>query len=177
MGACRRCSYREDSIASIQCDECADGLYLLTAQSQNLEFKLSSSYETVSLCVEDCQAFSYEYVNNPNTMTCEYCGAGCQLCSVQDGCLASNRAGHGSRINTGGEYPYSIAYFSDSAPSSSFQTVNKCYSSFCDECQNYDYTLNRAKAYQCDSCYQYLGISLFTASALSSQICEIYLST
>jgi hypothetical protein len=37
--------------------------------------------------MKKCEDFAPNYVSNPNTMKCEYCGKHCSRCTLQDGCV------------------------------------------------------------------------------------------
>jgi hypothetical protein len=126
-----------------------------------MRFPTLDIFEIASLCVEDCPSYDYSFSNNKNTMQCEYCGYGCTLCSPVEGCLQSFSLGHGFRINS--DYQTSVGLYSDIAPSNHFKTISECADSRCDKCQLYDYALVKTGQYQCDSCYQYYGIGLYTA--------------
>ncbi len=99
---CNHCSARNDHDKTIQCDICDFGFYLLTVPIKPNESILSPTPEDarMSMCVKRCEDFSYNFVSNESTMTCEYCGDGCTVCSIKFGCLDSFQLGHGYRTTT-----------------------------------------------------------------------------
>lgn len=158
--SCRRCSQNDDSLGSYQCDECTDGLYLLSTTTQNMLNSTDSAYESLSFCVNECRDFAYNFANNPNTMRCEYCGEKCTLCSTSLGCVESYIVGHGFRNLEAESYPISTSLYSDSTPSASFSTPYACTDARCDECQSTDstYGISTLEYPICDSCYQYVNL-------------------
>lgn len=56
-------------------------MYLLRASTKHFVYPYIKNGEELSMCVQNCGDYAYNYVNNDNTMQCEYCGEGCQLCS------------------------------------------------------------------------------------------------
>lgn len=117
FGDCERCSYRDkDSVLSLQCDRCSDGLFLLTVASKNLISPTDlSNLETISLCVKDCSNFAYNRVNNKNSMECEFCGETCTFCSPKYGCIKDYRLNRGFKTSL--TYPSDQKKFSPVMPS------------------------------------------------------------
>jgi hypothetical protein len=70
----------------VQCKSCDYSSYLLTfdsdlAKTQDALPRFNAT-RRMSMCVSDCNDFAYNYVSNPNTMTCEYCGPECTHCTL-----------------------------------------------------------------------------------------------
>ena len=120
---CTQCSYRDDSIDSVQCDMCDFGYYLLTVAVDPEDDDTGGDAGRLSMCVQDCSAFAYNYVNNEETGKCEYCGATCTHCSSKQGCLVDYMFDRGYKNVTAEEYyPTGEGFFSDEAPSTAFRT-------------------------------------------------------
>lgn len=138
---CTQCSLRSDSIESVQCDSCDFGYFLLsvnrlgTASDKEATFPQENQ---VSMCVEQCQDYGYNYVANAETRKCEYCGPTCTLCSPKFGCLEDRKYDRGFKYVLGDEYPLSDFPYSPVAPSSQFRTAKECADDRCQSCQNFD---------------------------------------
>ena len=105
------------------------------------------------MCVQNCGDFGYNYVGNPETQTCEYCGATCTLCSPKYGCLEDQRRDKlGFKYVLGNEYPTGQFPYSASAPSDEFRTTKACADDRCKKCQDLD-----AQDDQCDVCFKYVN--------------------
>ena len=113
----------------------------------------------ISMCVEDCSSFAYNYVNNADLRQCEYCGDSCLHCSPKYGCLDDYMLNRGFKTVGADEYPFGEFPFSSEAPSSEFVTTKACSDSRCDECQTLDAEVpsNGDSFLQCDSCYKYVN--------------------
>lgn len=56
------------NINSLQCTECDFGLYLIRFANNT---SIDNRDSLVSMCIPKCEDFSYSYVSNPKTKTCE----------------------------------------------------------------------------------------------------------
>ena len=122
------------------------------------------------MCVEDCSTFAYNYVSNPDTMKCEYCGPTCTLCSAKYGCLKDYMWDHGQKPVREDQYPAAIFPFSKQAPSEEFQTTQACKDARCDKCETFDAVSNK-----CDSCFTY--VNLYNTTQKASLKCDLCDST
>jgi hypothetical protein len=163
-GACKRVTGRsfleydgrKESV--ILCTACDSGMYLLEFDDrtvQNQKAAASTDAYRLSLCVPRCEDIAYNYVSNPNTMRCEYCGETCTHCTLQYGCAdcygqrgrqhSSAKAysdhvrGDTTKAKTG-VFPF--RYHSKTTyggPSSEFRTCVDCkkLDPRCDVCENH----------------------------------------
>jgi hypothetical protein len=130
MHGCTQCSVRNDSTASIQCDACDFGFFLLTLPA-NLDEAISSLPDDgkLSMCVSSCEDFALNFVSNQATRKCIYCGDGCTTCSSKFGCLDSPLLGHGYRLSL----TYNSTFpFNAVQPTVQFQTIQPCNDPRCD---------------------------------------------
>jgi hypothetical protein len=147
MFGCSECEMRQRSFfgeqhSVLQCTVCDYGMYLL-------EFDDSGQgKERLNMCLHRCEDFAHNYVSNPNTMRCEFCGADCSHCSLQYGCV---QCASGKQHADPSEYlnfvnasaqtalaPYSFnAFTSFNGPSSLFGTCVDCSKKDirCDDCR------------------------------------------
>ena len=58
------------------------------------------------MCLRSCEDFAHNYVSNPNTGKCEYCGPTCTHCTLQYGC----RKCHGSDYRQLAEPAFYMSY-------------------------------------------------------------------
>lgn len=110
----------------------------------------------LSLCLPSCEDFAYNYVSNPNTMRCEYCGETCTHCTLQYGCSDcygtggrqhSAATGYLEHIKTDPKTEEKTALFpfryhgrtAHGGPSSEFRTCVDCKTvdPRCDVCENH----------------------------------------
>lgn len=129
---CSRCSYRNDYARTIQCDVCDFGFFSLTVAVKPSASTLTpvDADSRLSMCVQKCEDFAYNYVSNRATMTCDYCGDSCSVCSSKYGCMDSYQFGHGYRSTTLGYTP--VFPFSKKQPSTLFAIPERCKDSRCD---------------------------------------------
>ena len=104
--------------------------------------------ERVNICVHRCEDFGYNYVSNPSTRKCEYCGKNCLHCSLQYGCTKCERghefstaASDVSHLNSANTPAFPFSYnplTKYGGPSSQFATCVECSGQDprCDNCQN-----------------------------------------
>ena len=113
------------------------------------------------MCVESCGDFAYNYIENPETKTCSYCGPTCTLCSPKYGCLEDHKWDKlGYKYKLGSEYPSGEFPYSASAPSTEFRTTQACSDERCMSCQNIDAEVpaDSTTGYpQCDACFKYIN--------------------
>ena len=85
-----------------------------------------NSPNTLSMCVHKCEHFAHNYVSNPNTMKCEYCGPKCTYCTLKHGCI--DCFGRHGRMGTNSNwYPSKSGFpYSLKKPSAEFQTCIDC---------------------------------------------------
>lgn len=105
-----------------------------------------------SMCVKRCEDFGHNYVSNPNTMQCEYCGPDCQKCTLQHGCVECSATNNGKALLspsaytdllkvvrgvTTSKFPYNyFEYTKFGGPSSDFQVCQAC-DDRCSDCTGY----------------------------------------
>lgn len=141
-------------------------MYLLefdNANSQYIDYNPNDVSNRLTMCVRHCEDVASNYVSNPNTGRCEYCGPYCTHCTLQYGC--SDCYGPNGRMDSAAwayadvsgvgstpAFPYSnnpkTTY---GGPSSEFRV--------CIDCENVDERCNRclnANETQCDSCHDYV---------------------
>ena len=86
---CNECSrtktkryFNLTNVEVTQCDICDFGMYKLTLDD-NLGMSTQGDEKYMaSMCVKRCEDFGHNYVSNPNTMQCEYCGPDCTRCTL-----------------------------------------------------------------------------------------------
>lgn len=104
---------------------------------------------TLTMCLRKCEDFAYNYVSDPNTKRCEYCGPTCTQCSLQYGCSRcfgnkgrqhSDPRDYTKYLTDGGTtaiFPYTFNPRTEyGGPSSEFATCVDCadYDERCDDC-------------------------------------------
>ena len=86
------------------------------------------------MCLHKCEDFAHNYVSNPSTKKCEYCGPNCMECNLQYGCTRCQAGstpkaeGYLSLVNGDkAQWPYSFnKYTKYKGPSSNFQVCVAC---------------------------------------------------
>ena len=155
---CNRCEIKDGRSflnfvdkPALLCTECGYGLYMLTFDADKPADGEPSGENpfTLSMCLRKCEDFAHNYVSDPNTMRCEYCGPTCTQCSLQYGCSScyGNRGKQHSDprdyvkslddSGTVGIFPYRFnGRTKYGGPSSQFATCVDCaeYDERCDDC-------------------------------------------
>lgn len=147
----------------IQCDACDYGFYLLSFDDKAGQNNLKNR---INACVPNCGDFAPNYVGNPNTMKCEYCGPDCTHCTLQYGCSTCIGPNRLQNVTVG--YPVKTFPYSKKSPSKEFRTCIDCKSvdercSICDNHSKFNQKPTRpyplaetAGQHFCDKCPNYI---------------------
>ena len=101
----------------------SDGLYLYTNQTN------SNLNESIYSCVPDCSLAHFDYISNPSTRECVYCGSACQSCSSKYGWELWNGLNQSNSVN--------FQIYGGTGYATNFSIWYRCYdfSPFWEQCQ------------------------------------------
>jgi hypothetical protein len=133
----------------LQCTACDYGMFLLSFDNEAFQRTSDANPKRLSTCVHRCEDFAHNYVSNPSTMRCEYCGENCTECTLQYGCTKCSgnsfkqhaTARQYSKNVLNGQtarWPYSFNEYTDfRGPSSEFAVCVDCdkVDPRCDDCR------------------------------------------